>query len=68
MQNIITDLKKIQQKLLTYSSYDTSTFNLIFEKINHVSKSWSGSLLGYQSNVYYKNFETPPKGAKFRKK
>ena len=65
MQNTITDLKKIHQKLLTFSSYDTSTFSLIIEKINKVSKSWSGSLLGYQSNVYYKNFETPPKGAKF---
>lgn len=28
-------------------------------------KSWSGSWLGYQSRVYYENFEVPPSGAVF---
>jgi hypothetical protein len=30
-----------------------------------VGKAWSGSWLGYQSRVYYKNLEPPPGGAHF---
>ncbi len=30
-----------------------------------VGKAWSGSWLGYQSRVYYKNLERPPAGAHF---
>lgn len=30
-----------------------------------VGKSWSGSWLGYQANVYYRNFKAPPAGANF---
>jgi len=30
-----------------------------------VGKAWSGSRLGYQANVYYQNFEKPPRGAIF---
>lgn len=30
-----------------------------------VGESWSGSWLGYQSKVYYKNFEPPPANAHF---
>ncbi len=32
-----------------------------------VGKSWSGSWFGYQSCVYYQNFQTPPPGASFSK-
>lgn len=27
---------------------------------NSIGRSWSGSNLGYQADVYYKNFEVPP--------
>jgi predicted nucleotide-binding protein len=30
-----------------------------------VGRAWSGSNLGYQANVYYKNFQVPPPGAAF---
>lgn len=32
---------------------------------NEVGRSWSKSNLGYQANVYYKGFRTPPPGAMF---
>lgn len=32
---------------------------------DQVGKSWSGSLVGYQSRVYYRNLEPPPPGAHF---
>lgn len=32
---------------------------------NEVSRSWSGSSLGYQSYVYYKDFQAPPPGMHF---
>lgn len=30
-----------------------------------IGKAWSGSWIGYQSRVYYENFEPPPPGAHF---
>jgi len=33
--------------------------------IERIGKSWSGSWLGYQSRVYYENFNRPPPGARF---
>lgn len=35
------------------------------ESSNLVSKSWSGSWMGYHSRVYYKEFQPPPSGAHF---
>ena len=67
MQTIVNELKQTIKKLKKCIDYDTSKFNSIFEVIDQVSKAWSGSLLGYQANVYYKDFQTPPKGAKFSK-
>lgn len=32
-----------------------------------VGKSWSGSWLGYQANVYYRGLKAPPAGANFSK-
>lgn len=32
---------------------------------DQVGKSWSGSFVGYQSRVYYRNLEPPPPGAHF---
>lgn len=32
---------------------------------NRIKKAWSGSWLGYQSRVYYRDFQTPPPGAHF---
>jgi predicted nucleotide-binding protein len=35
------------------------------EAATEVSKSWSGSCLGYHSRVYYNEFKSPPPGAYF---
>ena len=67
MQTIIKELKITIEKLNKCIKYDTNKFDTIFTTINQVSKAWSGSLLGYQANVYYKDFQTPPKGTKFSK-
>jgi hypothetical protein len=32
---------------------------------NEVGRAWSGSWLGYQSRVYYRDFAPPPQGARF---
>ena len=67
MQTTIEELKKTIEKLNNCIKYNTDKLNPIFEVINQVSKAWSGSLLGYQANVYYKDFQTPPKGTNFSK-
>ncbi|UWI56810.1 hypothetical protein [Xanthomonas oryzae] len=33
--------------------------------VSNVSRSFSGSWLGYHSRVYYQDFQTPPPGAHF---
>jgi predicted nucleotide-binding protein len=35
------------------------------EAADDLGRSWSGSWIGYQSRVYYSNFQIPPKGAVF---
>lgn len=37
----------------------------VMDSAAHVAKAWSGSNLGYQSRVYYADFEVPPPGAHF---
>jgi predicted nucleotide-binding protein len=67
MQITIKELKMTIGKLNKCITYNTDKLNPIFEVINRVNNAWSGSLWGYQSNVYYKDFQIPPKGAYFSK-
>lgn len=39
--------------------------NILESAADQVGKSWSGSFVGYQSRVYYRNLEPPPTGAHF---
>src|SRR4051794_12700772 len=32
---------------------------------SNIGRSWSGSWMGYQSRIYYHNFQPPPPGARF---
>lgn len=65
MNKIITDLNEIIQELASYKDYDRQKIDLILLKTAEIDKSWSGSILSYQCNVYYRNFEIPPKNAYF---
>lgn len=48
-----------------YADPASSSVNEIFEQARELGKSASGSWLGYQANVYYKNFSAPPAGEHF---
>jgi predicted nucleotide-binding protein len=48
-----------------YADPASSSANEIFEQAMELGKSASGSWLGYQANVYYKNFSAPPAGKHF---
>jgi len=51
------------------SSYSNSDDDVALKKLADVAvdvgKSWSGSYLGYQANVYYAGLASPPPGAHF---
>lgn len=65
-----SELLDARSRLLEFAeAYDTApartVLNTVWERAREVSKSASGSWLGYQANVYYKNFSTPPAGTHF---
>ncbi len=43
----------------------TSTLNQIWQRAIEIGKSASGSWLGYQANVYFKDFKAPPASVHF---
>lgn len=47
------------------SELDTEPLNALESAAEDVGRAWSKSNLGYQANVYYKGFKTPPPGAMF---
>lgn len=51
------------------SEYNEAPFQSDIEKLGNAAKaiaaSWSGSNIGYHSNVYYLNFQSPPAGPHF---
>ena len=64
------ELLDIRNRLLEFANaYDTNpagtVLNTVWERANEVSKSASGSWLGYHANVYYRSFSTPPAGTHF---
>ena len=44
---------------------DTGPLDALEAAAEEVGRSWSMSNLGYQANVYYKDFQAPPPGAMF---
>jgi predicted nucleotide-binding protein len=70
MSNPETDLLNARERLLQFAddydaSPETATLNELWQRAKDLGKSASGSWLGYQANVYYKNFEPPPAGDHF---
>ena len=70
MSNPENDLLDARERLLQFvDDYDTSpetvTLNELWQRAKDLGKSASGSWLGYQANVYYRNFEPPPAGDHF---
>lgn len=57
---------KILRFALDYDAApETATLNELWQRAKDLGKSSSGSWLGYQANVYYKDFAAPPAGAHF---
>jgi hypothetical protein len=52
--SVTADLSSLQQKCA-----------VITKAAETVAHSWSGSSMGYHSELYYRNFERPPLGAEF---
>jgi len=69
--------KKISEELLEIageldvlrSKFDSEQVRVPLQRLEDaarkVAKSWSGSWLGYHSRVYYRDFQSPPSGARF---
>lgn len=65
--NLLDDITQVLGKAV--EKLDESEFveplNKLERVANEFGKAWSGSWLGYHSNVYYDNFYPPPSGAHF---
>lgn len=65
-----TELLAARGRLLKFAdSYDsapeTQALNDVWQKAKDLGRSASGSWLGYQANVYYRDFKAPPPGDHF---
>ncbi len=70
MSDIVEDLQNVYEKLYTFvkkTNQDDSLRALerLENSAREVGKSWSGSWLGYQSLIYYRDFLPVPAGAHF---
>lgn len=69
VQNIVKELKKLEKRLQSIHERYSHGVDSQLEALEHaameVGKSWSGSWIGYQSRVYYRNFTAVPAGARF---
>lgn len=65
MSILIKKLYELSSSLDKYLTEDYFKLEPIKAVLNQVGKSFSGSWLGYHSQVYYKNFKTPIAGAVF---
>lgn len=65
MNEIISFIDKIIQEISQFKDLDTHILFDTLSVINKVDKSWSGSILGYHRNVYYRDFLPPPEKAYF---
>ena len=62
---ISKELLDIASQLDKYVDYETPELDALAEAAENVGKSWSRSMLGYHSRVYYANFHVPPPGVSF---
>jgi predicted nucleotide-binding protein len=65
-----TELIEARERLIAFAeAYDAApekaVLDAIWKRARELARSASGSWLGYQANVYYKNFQPPPAGAHF---
>jgi len=61
--NLSDRLEKIADR---YSEHEiTDPIDRLEKAAETVGKAWSGSWLGYQAYVYYKDLQPPPPGAHF---
>lgn len=70
MKNAITELQDIIHELDNIASRAKEnkveeTLKVVEEAVHRINRSSSRSWLGYQANVYYKNFAVPPADAEF---
>ena len=70
MSTLLEDLSEIARRLEAIKARDdfpTIKGNLsdLTEAVEAVDKAWSGSWLGYQAHVYYRDLQSPPAGAHF---
>ena len=63
--SILQELLQIANQLSKYEDYNPPELDALEQATNSIGKSWSGSWLGYQSRVYYADFQLPPHGAVF---
>lgn len=64
------ELLEARDRLLAFAqSYDaapeTALLNAVWRRAKDLGESASGSWLGYQANVYYRDFKAPPAGVHF---
>jgi predicted nucleotide-binding protein len=70
MDNMVEELEDIYDQLQSFVEKSNKNRAIrSLEKLesiaSEIGKSWSGSWIGYQSRVYYKDFVAPPAGAHF---
>ena len=65
MMEITTELDEIINELGNHKHFDKKLLFQMLLKIEEIHKSWSHSILSYQCNVYYKDFQKPPQNAFF---
>lgn len=62
---IINKLEEIIEQFEEVEEEDLSIIREVIYKSSEYEKSWSGSILGYHSNVYYRDFKAPPENTYF---
>ncbi|MEP6913274.1 MAG: TIR domain-containing protein [bacterium] len=70
MSKISDELGEIAEQLdAVRVAFEADEVKIPLQKIEHaantIAKAWSGSWLGYHSRVYYRDFQSPPPGARF---
>lgn len=70
MSNISDEFLEIARDLdAVIVKFESPDVKLPLQKLedasNQVKKAWSGSWLGYHSRIYYRDFHSPPPGARF---
>ncbi|KHT15061.1 TIR domain-containing protein [Pectobacterium brasiliense] len=63
--SISLEVQKIADKLTPYENNEIDEVDNLIDITKEISKSFSGSWLGYHSRVYYRGFTPPPAGAVF---